>query len=225
MKLTERDAKLVRDVALSTVLSRNQVLQLGYFSSVSRANRRLQFLCAEGLLQAIDTPFHAQRLYSVGRHTPTVLGDNLSRMLTCRTLTPRFIQHALAVTELRIGLADAASVWRFEAQVRHQFSFGNQDIDLRPDGLLLADSEAIFVEADLGHVSMPRFEKRFEGYSNYINGGNYGSVYGRRCPRVLLVTTGDLRKSHLEQVARAFGIEIDVKTFSSLSVPVLGGWS
>ncbi|MBS1702865.1 MAG: replication-relaxation family protein [Armatimonadetes bacterium] len=225
MKLTERDVRLVRDVALSGVLCRSQVVRLGYFSSVSRANRRLRALCGEGMLKPVDTPFHARRLYVPGLAAVSVLGDEVARLVSHRSGTPRFLQHALAVTELRIGLADADRKWRFEGQARHRFAFGKREHDLRPDGLLLSESGAMFVEADLGHVSLPRFARRFEGYRAYFGGGSFASVYGSRKHRILVVTTGELRRSHVSKAAKDAGVDADVTTFAALGIPVLGGWS
>lgn len=56
MRFTERDIKLVRDIALSHIVSRDQVIDLGYFDSVTRCNSRLRGLVAADAVRKVSTP-------------------------------------------------------------------------------------------------------------------------------------------------------------------------
>ena len=115
MILTERDIRLIKDIALSHVLARDQILKLGYFSSQSRLNRRLRDLVTAGYARVLATPFSGQHLYQGGRNAHEIVGERIAALLRSRSPSPRFLQHALAVTEIRIVLlASGFSGWRFE---------------------------------------------------------------------------------------------------------------
>ncbi len=152
MRLTDRDLQVLKDMALSHVLSRDQIIALGYFSSVTRANTRLRDLAKLGLLRRIDTPFFTQSLYAVSKRSCELLGQRLGAIVAGRGDSPRFLQHALLTTEVRIKLLSRrASSWRFEQQIRTVFSLNGQPLEVRPDGLaLFPDRPATAVEVDLG---------------------------------------------------------------------------
>ena len=98
-RVTQRDIQLVRDLALSRVLSRDQAIELGYFNSLTRANARLLGLIRHGLARRVGTPFHAQGIYAVGRNAPGILDGQVSRVAESRLGDVRFLRHSLAVTD------------------------------------------------------------------------------------------------------------------------------
>lgn len=227
MKLTDRDRKLARDISLSHVLSRDQTLRLGYFGSVTRANTRLRGLVHQGFLQVLATPYHGQFLYGTGRKARDIVGDRIAMLLQARKPTPQFVQHALAVTDVRIALAaQGLATWRFEQQVRHGFSHRGRTVDLRPDGLAVSESRVVFVEVDLGHTAREKWKQRLEGYRAFLKSGEFEGLFGRSTFEVLVVTTGDLRSRHI--AARATGADVPlfrVVAAKELGVTLSGGWS
>lgn len=223
MKFTRRDVRLVRDVALSHLLSRDQVIQLGYFGSVTRANTRMRELCAAGCLKRLTTPYFGQSLYMAGPEAADMVGEQIAPLLAGRAGSPRFVRHALAVTSIRIALLEkGASGWRFEQQLWRTLG----EHVLRPDGLALTDGLPAFVEADLGHVSPQKFREKLLGYRKLARGGHAERLYGLPEFRLLVVTTGPRRsrqlRSLLPEDAR-FGYL--VQTFEELGAPLPGGWS
>jgi len=226
VRLTPRDIKVVRDVVLSHVLSRDQVVSLGYFGSYSRANVRLKLLADRKFLRVITTPFFGQHLYAAGSRAADVAGDRISGMIGFHE-TPQFIRHALAVTDIRVACAVKLSArWLFERQVRDSFSFGGRIHEVRPDGVLLSDKSVTFLEADLGHVSAGRFAKKIQSYQHYVSSGAYADAFPERTPNLLTVTTGLLRQSHLLSLTSDRAApRLRVTTFSELGICLPGGWS
>jgi hypothetical protein len=227
VNLTERDMKLVRDVALSHTLSRDQVVNLGYFGTVTRANSRLRGLVRLGLLQVLATPYHGQFLYSAGRKAWEVVGERIAALLTARKASPQFVQHALAVTDARIALVSRGfNTWRFEQQVRHRFKYRSESVDLRPDGLAISGGRFLFVELDLGHTSKEKWRHRFQGYSLFLESGAFEASFGKPFFEVLIVTTGDLRKRHIDALTPATDVPLfRVVAAKELGLTFAGGWS
>ncbi len=225
--ITARDIKLVKDVALSHVLSRDQVIALGYFESVNRANRRLAALVKERSLRVITTPFHSQRLYAAGEKAHEVVGEKIARILGNRSSSPRFLQHSLAVTNVRIALLKRGwSDWRFEQQIRDSVMMDGKTYEIRADGLVASPVGLVFIEADLGHVSRRNFSRKVEAFDQYAKSGRHKQVFKMESLRVLVITTGHLRKTHLKDFTKnSNSFTSSFMTFNDLGVDVPGGWS
>ena len=227
MRLTERDVRLVRDLALSHVLSRDQILSLGYFSSVTRTNTRLRELRSIGQVRSLMTPFFGQHLYAAGPSASSVVGERISPILAGRTGTPRFVQHALCVTNVRIALALHGMVqWKFEQQSRSAFEYAGRRFEVRPDGLALLPNGMVAVEVDLGHVAVAKFRDKLLAYDAFVASGCCARYWRTDTLRLLTVTTGKLRASRLQRVATN-GLQIYTKfsTHDDLEVQFPGSWS
>lgn len=226
MRITERDLKLVRDVALSHLLTRDQTVRLGYFGSVCRANSRLHALCGERLLTVCDTPFHRQFMYRAGPKAAELVGDRIAALLRARAPSPRFVRHALAVTDVRLHFQSRGFAWRFEPQVRDEFTWKGKKWEARPDGVGLGGGLVAFVEADLGNVALGAFLRKLKAYAAYVDSGACRAAYRDARPEVLVVTTGALRKKHLEQAGVSCpSPRLRVVTFAELGISVPGSWS
>lgn len=227
MWLTERDVRLLRDLSLSHVLSRDQVIELGYFGSVTRANTRLRELRGLGLLRQLDTPFFSQSLYAVTSRASEVVGERLYALTATRTGSPRFLQHALCVTNVRISLLKrGAEHWRFEQQVSTAFRFGGRGFEVRPDGLALTPGALVAVEADLGHVAPEKFRQKLKGYEAFVSSGECLSAWGLPTFSLLVVTTGPLRAKRLSRLLPSpCGFEFICKPSDRLGIPFAGAWS
>ncbi len=225
--VTVRDVRLVKDIALSHVLSRDQIIALGYFESVNRANRRLAALVAERFLKVLDTSYHSQRLYVAGDKAPSVVGERIRAILAVRAPSPRFLQHALAVSNVRISLLERGWLdWRFEQQIRDSIAISDKIYEIRADGLITMSLGPVFIEADLGHVSRRNFAQKVNGYEMYAKSGRSRETFKMDLLRVLVVTTGTLRMAHLKDVCKhSASVSFKFTTFDDLRATMPGGWS
>lgn len=227
MRLTERDVRLVRDAALSHVLSRDNTIRLGYFGSASRANNRLKRLADAGYLARLATPYFAQFLYAAGPKAPEIVGERIAALLRNRRPSPMFVQHALALTEVRAFLQEkGAKAWRFEQQLWCAFDWAGVRHEVRPDGLAMTAVGAVAVEADMGNVSVKRVVAKLLAYVAFAESGGCQRHWGLESFDLLVVTDGASRASRLEALVPAdapFGFA--VKTFADLGIRVEGGWS
>lgn len=227
MKLTDRDFRLIRDLALSHVLSRDQILALVYFTSVTRANTRLRELSRIGVAKRLETPFFGQSLYSVGASACEILGVRLGAIVSARSESPRFLQHALYTTNVRIALLDRGSLgWRFEQQLRTTFEHGGHQLEVRPDGLALLPSLPTAIEVDLGHVAPSKFKAKLFAFDAFVRSGEAQRLWELPDVRLLTLTTGSKRAAHLTRLASAFpAIDFLCVPFEELGVPKVGAWS
>ncbi|MBS1714908.1 MAG: replication-relaxation family protein [Armatimonadetes bacterium] len=225
MRITERDVRLLRDVALSHVLSRDQLVKLGYFKSVSRCNRTMSRLSKSGLVRPLLTPFHGQRLYSATIEAAEIVGARIAQLLTNRPASPRFLLHALSVTEVRISvLAKGGEAWRFEAQLWHSFAFHGKTYEVRPDGMAVIEGHPTLIEVDLGHSSSTKFSRKLLAYRNYELCGAFERAYNASKLRVLTFTTSERRKRHFAALAQA-DERFRCLTFCESGVAVPEVWS
>lgn len=227
MRLTARDSKLVKDLVLSHVLSRDQVIRLGYFSTVTRANTRLRQLKEANLVKRISTPFYGQGLYCADSDAEVLLGDRMNSIFQGRSASPRFIQHAMCLTNIRIKLASrGAETWRFEQQLRTTFTYAGKPYDIRPDGLAVMRKGLLVIEADLGHVAPAKFKEKLVAYDAFIKSGECLRAWGQRDFTVLTVTTGDLRAKRLTHLMpKTADFQLMTETYEKLGISLVGGWS
>lgn len=228
MRLTPRDVRLLKDAALSHVLSRDQIIALRYFGSVTRANTRLRSLVSLRLLRRLDTAFFGQGLYSVGPETAELLGPSIYPLVRGRSESPRFTQHALAVTNARIELLRrGASAWRFEQQLWGTVAVGGKRLEVRPDGLaLFADGRALALEIDLGHVNPSRFQTKLTALDHFVSSGEASARWGVTGLRLLTLTSGKLRARHLQELTPpGCSFPHDCLPFSDFNLSVPGSWS
>lgn len=225
MRLTRRDIGVVRDIALSHVLSRDQILRLDYFGSITRVNTRLRQLTSIGLIARLDTPFFGQSLYMATKRAAEVVGETISPLIEGRTSSPRFIQHALQVTNVRLALLKKGEGdWRFEQQLWRKVQ-GTYSYEVRPDGLFLAGSP-IFIEVDMGHAGLPRFKEKLLGYRGLATSDQCNDLYGFPDFKLLTITTGNLRATHLRRALPPdAGFEYLVKTFGEVDATPIPQWS
>lgn len=227
MKLTNRDIKLVRDIALSHVVSRDQLMALGYFQTVTRVNTRLRALRTLGLVRRMESPFFGQSLYTAGSRAKSVVGERIAAILAGRLGSPRFVQHALSVTNVRIALSkQGADSWKFEQQARTPFSFAGAPFEVRPDGIAQFPSGLTLVEVDLGHVNFEKFSEKLETYRAFLSSGECQRVWHVPTFRLLTITTSQSRATRLANLIPSnCGYAFSCQTFESLSIPKVESWS
>lgn len=227
MRITERDTRLIRDMALSHVLSRDQIIALDYFGTVTRTNTRLRELRSEGFVRTISTPFFVQHLYCVGPQAHAVLSERISSLVAARTGSPRFLQHALCLTNVRIALLRrGASAWRFEQQAHSVFDYHGQSLEVRPDGLAVFGDRVTAVEVDLGHVAPAKVQEKLAALNTFIDSGSCQAQWKVPTCKLLVVTTGPLRARRLERlVPTDCNLDYAFVPHDQLGIPFAGAWS
>lgn len=227
MILTQRDKDLVFEIAMSHVLSRDQILALGLFNSVTRVNTRMRVLRELGLLRNLETPFFRGSLYGPGPNASEVLTGRAAGLIANRQPSPRFLRHALATTEIRLALkSKGASNWQYEPMLWRVFEHAGKTLEIRPDGMAMSVKGPILVECDMGHVSPQKLGEKLKNYHQFASGGHAKRLYQIDSFNLLIVTTGKLRATHLRDLEPdrcSYGFL--VQTFEELGVPLIGGWS
>ncbi len=226
VKLTRRDISVIRDIALSHVVSRDQLMRLGYFGSITRVNTRLRDLICLGLITRLDTPFYTQSLYMATKRAAEIVGEKVSPLILGRGSSPRFIQHALSVTNVRLALSCRTNgQWRFEQQLWRKVTVAKGALEVRPDGLFVTKTP-IFVEVDMGHVAPNRFNEKLTSYVALAESGRCSELYGFDSFRLLVITTGPLRAHHLRRLQPSHsGFELLVQTFDEVGAALIPAWS
>lgn len=218
---------MVRDIALSHVMSRDHLLALRYFSSVTRLNARLRILVEHGLLTRLSTPFFSQSLYAPGHRAKFVVGERVELLLSGRKGTPRFVQHALAACNLRVALCGGGKAeWRFEQQSSATFSYAGRTFAVKPDGLVLTADAVVAVEADLGHAAPHRIREKLESYKAFALSGECRKAWSCDSFTVLTVTTGPLRAKRLRRIWPSKGaFDFTCQSHDEFGVAWPGSWS
>jgi hypothetical protein len=227
MRLTERDIRLLKDMALSHVLSRDQIVALRYFGSVTRVNTRVRGLRKLGLVRRIETPFFAQSLYSVSVKAADIVGERIAPLIGPRGESPRFLQHALSVTNVRLALLQkGAEHWRFEQQLRASFSFAGREFQVRPDGMAIVAGKLVAVEVDLGHVAPAKFREKLRAFDLFVTSGECSRQWNSPTFKLLAITTGKARAASLRRLASSHStFPFECFTFDECGIARIGGWS
>ncbi len=223
--LQERDKTLLADLFLQRLMSRDQIIELGYFGSVPRCNNRLKKLVDHGFIRRHEFSSWgsgSQSLYGPGQAATQIiaskLGLDISDVIgqTRRDVPPMLLAHTLGLVDLRIRFDRDAMRYRLdefewlpEARCRHEYSVKQassawQRHIVKPDAftrwMIGGKVTCFFVELDLGHVSQGAFTKKVEAYQRYLGLGAFGQVYESSQFDVLVVTTGERRLAHLKSV-------------------------
>lgn len=227
MILTDRDRALVLDLTLSHALIRDQVIQLGFFESISRANSRLKSLREAGFIRRLATPYFTQTIYAPGRLAIEIVGSHAANLIAKRAESPRFLQHALSVTNTRIYLRKrGATLWRFEPELRTSFQDGMSSGEVRPDGLAISSKAAIAVEVDMGHVCLSKLSKKLASYAAFRRSTALHESWQINDFNLLFVTTGKKRRGQIQRLCRQVNdVNCLVQTFEELQIETVGGWS
>lgn len=226
LRLTERDLKLLTEVALHRAVTREQLMSLGFFSSVSRATRRLRSLFDAHYLRrtfVASGPYNAHMVHVLG---PAALDlvvtstgierPELQRQIH-RDPARTFLEHSLACLDVRVAIEKAVKtcgqhlvMYLPEPLCRHEYSLVKRGREtrmvLKPDAFFQMKSRGVnysaFVEVDLGHVSSHQMELTFRRYQHYLEDHAFAEVYGASAFEVLVITTaGERRIRHLAALA------------------------
>ena len=226
MRLEERDEQILCDLFLHRLMSRSQIEQL-YFSSTVRCNARLRLLFDHKFVLRHfppAAPFGAQAIYSVGKAALLIVSRRLEMDMPevtryyRRTQTPTFIEHTLSVVDIWMKFQQATDenddvnfdLWLAEMQCRATWDIratGGKwwKESFKPDGFVRLEAAGeyhnFFIESDLGHTSSKQFTGKLLTHARYQDSGLFEETYG--CPsfRTLVITTGQRRLKNLCELA------------------------
>ena len=240
MKLTHRDRDVIKTVALHGAASRGQLMALGYFKSVSRANRRLRQLFDCNYLrrtQVASGPYSLETVYLLGAKGVSVVAEaaitnrlELSRH-SQRPPQRTYLEHHLGVLSLRIAMqltppGTCLHEFLTEPECRHEYEIvkGSRKMKrvIKPDGFASVQlgerSYVFFIEYDRGNCSIPQMREVVGRYAAYLVEGAFESVYSEDRFDVLVVTTaGKRRIDHLLAVAKTLAVNVRFATVEDLN--------
>lgn len=228
MRLSERDETILCDLFLHRLMSRSQIEQ-SYFSSTVRCNARLRQLFDFHFVSRHYppyAPYGAQALYSVGKAALPLVARRLDMELPevtrlhRRHKTPTFIEHTLSIVDIWINLRKAVALredmvvqlWLAEMQCRHEWEIRSEGSKWRkevfkPDAFFRLERTGdgalrdFFIEADLGHTSAQQFTGKLLTHARYLESGLFDQTFGNESFHTLVVTTGERRLKNLKQLA------------------------
>jgi len=250
LQLQRRDIRLIAEIFLNRAMRRSQIIDLGFFGSVGRANARLLRLTRAGLLRRVRLPIETngqQFVYRAGTGAARILAEDLQTdeaavLRRLGQISPLCLAHTLRIVDVRLAIQRAVTArgltiakWLPELLCRHEYetrtgSGAWRAQVLKPDAYVEISaggrSWPHFVEVDLGHVSASRFVEKLQGYGRYLSSGIFEESYGASAFDVLVVTTGEGRGEHLgrlDGVSPGSAPRLWVTTFSALGKLGVGG--
>lgn len=219
-------------------MARGQLQEL-YFGSVPRCNARLRQLFDWQYVTRYYLPqarWGSEAVYLLGPQAVPLVAAKLEReepevRKQCRTRTPTFLEHTLAIVDFYLNLrraverqADAGlqpavemERWLPEMLCRHEYEIrathggGWKTEVFKPDAfvrLTEAGTNAYrpyFVEIDLGHTSSNQFVGKLLSHQRYLESGLFAQMYGGTAFQTLVVTTSENRRDNLRGLVEEQG--------------------
>lgn len=200
--LQPRDRRLLHELEVLRLVDREQAKLFAPFTSTSRANARLKALTEAGYLNRlfVGTAGGSRKaIYrlSANRRTTNPRG---------RAQAEETVAHQLHLNELYYlftrttphGRTDVSCLtWQ---RMERQICSG---IPLIPDGYVELSTPtgvlAAFVEVDMGSEALRIWDGKIEHYIQLALSGEFERIFGHPQFRVLVVTTGDRRLTHIRQ--------------------------
>jgi hypothetical protein len=211
--VTDRDVRILEDVAEFGLMTREQIRRRQRFGSLTRVNTTLLRLVRAGYLSRRFQPTLTgwrRALYYIGPAGLQLLGDRGEGAAADRRRLAEwsdlFVEHHILVNEVRLAFADcrypdyACERWMTETALQRL------RVPVKPDGFVeyaVRDrSFAAFLELDRGTESSRRWRQKTEAYLTFAGSGRYERIFGRRFFRVLVVVPTVQR---LERLQREIG--------------------
>jgi hypothetical protein len=220
--LTKRDHSVLAYISRFRLLSRDQLMALAPFGSLTRANTRLAILMRAGLLARKQLPLYpghgsAQALYYLtakcGGLVETDSAELAQRQRQIGRWDMRQIEHVRAANQVLINLVAAIEgssntsldSFRTEPELRRIFL----ERSLVPDGWISWSANGqrfnCFLEIDLHHEGLKEWRKKILEYRSYAESGLNQELFGFRFFRILVLAKSRVRLNNLRQVAAEAG--------------------
>ncbi len=220
--LTERDQRLVALLYRFRLLSRDQIMALSGFGSLTRVNTRLAALVLARVLSRKMLPVYpgkgsAQALYFLGSASRSFL-DADAAVVGCqiRQISRwdlRQVEHVVAANQVLVGAISGLGqtpearllAFRTEPELRQVFL----DRNLVPDGWIAFEYTGkrfnCFLEIDLHHEGLSEWRRKVLHYVEYAESGLHEERFGFRSFRVLVVAKSTPRLMHLRHISEPAG--------------------
>jgi len=230
-----RDVDALQAVHDYRVLRRDQIQKL-LFPSCNTANYRLQRLYQHGFLERRWCPVEygqgsGRALYLMGNRGLQLLTQRLGNMpqatsyrIVRKTVRSPFLEHTLAVNDVRIAFSIAAQRERYGIQkwvreddlkAAREYVYAStttgtrRNVAIIPDAyfvLNLGDRRAHFLlEVDCATETSHRWAQRVRAYLAYVGSGQYARRFGTTSLRILMTTTNLTRLTHLKRATEQVG--------------------
>lgn len=233
IRLTERDIQIIQAVYEYRLLTPHQLRTL-FFSSLKQAYARLAHLYHHGYLDRRFRGVHADKMNTPMLYVLDKRGAELLRVQQgievewsndLKHVTPTFLEHALAINDVRVALAKACATtdgfrlvkWEGENDLKADYDRvtilsekGRKlDISLIPDSYIVMETPKgtahFFLELDRGTMTTKRFKTKILAYQAYYLSGAYQRRYETRSLRVLTVTLSNVRAENLRRGTETTG--------------------
>lgn len=196
--LTERDKRVIAEVARFGAMTRHQMQHLGLFSSATRAKARLKRLADAKYLDARRQPIAAG-----GPRSVYLLSRCGSARRALGGVSDLFLTHQLGLVDIRIAFEQFTQLttWRADREL------AGLKVEVVADAYLEYQvgpaTFCAFVEYDRGTEPLGRIEKKARGYLDLAYSGKFARSFNRKFFRVLVVVESTARLMNLSQtVAR-----------------------
>lgn len=240
VRLTCRDRMVIGEVARYGAISRGQLMELGFFNSVSRANRRLRLLVQGRFLRRTFVAIGPQQnstIYVLGPGGVEVAVEDHSfdpvemKRHGLRSPERMYLEHHLGIVSVRLAAMRERGALRLahfvaEPDCRHEYEVvvRGQVIKrlMKPDALALFELGgsllAVFIEYDRGNTSLTQMASLFRRYQAYWTETAFQSAYETDAPfTVAVVTTAGRRRiENLSRLARQMAVSVVFTTFAQL---------
>jgi hypothetical protein len=246
--LTDRDQRLIEHLYRFRLLSRNQIMALTHFNSLTRANTRFASLVKVKLLARKQTPVvsghgGAQALYHLAPGSAAVLNVDPGAVIAQTRQVARWdlrqVEHILTANQIIVDFLSAVDrlpetptpAFRTEPELRRTF-LGKPFV---PDGWFAwADSGKqfnCFAEVDLSHEGLTQWRKKVLDYLAYAESGLHQEMFSFRSFRVIVLAGSERRLENLRKASEHAGrlflfghlAQINSETFFGASwLPVSG---
>jgi hypothetical protein len=207
MVLTDRDRRVIADVASFQVLSGQQLMRLGHFQSKTRTNSTLARLVRHGYLTRRYQPSVAgtsRALYCPGLKAVALLDGATTELERVRrriaALSDLFLAHQLLVTDVRLAFLASYRDYQFLGW-QNDTALRPLQLGLIPDGhveyLYRARQFGAFLEIDRGTEDLARWMRKVQAYLLLTKSDRYRAVFGRPFYRVLVIGESEVRLQNL----------------------------
>jgi hypothetical protein len=205
MVIQERDRHLLRELAVTRVLDREQAKIVAGFGSTTRANARLLLLTRAGLLRRffLGTSGGGKKaLYALSAKGAQLVDVPLRgprRRKDESLATDVFVQHQIIVNQIYCSLKYRA-IPVAGVTFRRWIAFHQpltSGLRLIPDGYVElvtpARIAAMFLEVDLGNESLTVWKEKVRNYLQFALSGECEREFGQNRFRVLVLVNSERR--------------------------------
>jgi hypothetical protein len=212
--IQERDRALLKELAVLSVIDREQTKVVAGFGSTTRANTRLLGLTRAGILRRFflgTSGGNRKAIYALSSKGAALIGAiprGPRRPNNGLLVADFFVLHQLAINDFYCALKNAA-VASGISLVRW-LSFHEpltQNLRLIPDGYFELGTPmpaiAAFLELDLGHERLTVWKEKIKKYLQFAVSGDYKRAFGQDQFRVLVVANSERRLLSIRKTVRA----------------------